>query len=132
MKKSGLGAAGEEFAAKYLTENGYKIACRNFSSRFGEIDIIAEKTEVSPADDLVEYLCFIEVKTRTDGQMTSGFEAVSYEKQKRVIKTAEFYITQNKRKIESRKLQPRFDCAEVRVSVDGTIYELEYIANAFC
>ena len=33
---------GEEIASEILVKNGYTIIDRNFSSRFGEIDIVAE------------------------------------------------------------------------------------------
>jgi putative endonuclease len=42
IRKS-IGADGEEKAAAYLQEKGYKIISRNVTSRVGEIDIVAEK-----------------------------------------------------------------------------------------
>ena len=38
---SKMGAIGEEYASKYLVENGYTIVLRNFKCKIGEIDIIA-------------------------------------------------------------------------------------------
>ena len=40
-----LGAWGEEKAARFLTERGYTVLERNFHSRYGEIDLIAEDGE---------------------------------------------------------------------------------------
>ena len=42
MKTAGLGVTGENIASNYLEDKGYVIHKRNFNSRFGEIDIIAE------------------------------------------------------------------------------------------
>ncbi|MFH0920261.1 MAG: YraN family protein [Fibrobacterota bacterium] len=50
-----LGKGGEERAARYLVEKGYRLLERNYTLRHGEIDIIAN----DPAGTLV----FVEVKT---------------------------------------------------------------------
>ena len=47
------GDAGEDLATQFLVQERYRILCRNFRCRHGEIDIIAESDG---------YLCFIEVK----------------------------------------------------------------------
>ena len=49
-----LGQTGESAAARYLQLHGYKILEKNFRSRFGEIDIVAQKNET---------VVFVEVKT---------------------------------------------------------------------
>ena len=56
MDTKALGQEGEEIAARYLLGNGYKILGRNFRTKIGEIDIIAEKDKI---------ICFVEVKTGT-------------------------------------------------------------------
>ena len=53
-----LGIHGEIIASRYLREHGYYILNANYSCRLGEIDLIA-------ADK--KHICFVEVKTRTDG-----------------------------------------------------------------
>lgn len=81
------GSAGEEVAVKLLALNGYSVIERNFRTRTGEIDIIAKDGE---------YLCFIEVKKRTD--TVSGYpeEAVTPYKIKQIQKTALFYLSKNR------------------------------------
>ena len=37
------GKEGEDIACKFLKKRGYKILTRNFRTKMGEIDIIAEK-----------------------------------------------------------------------------------------
>jgi len=49
------GAWGEDYAAVYLRRHGYRILTRNYSCRFGEIDIIASDQH---------YVVFVEVKLR--------------------------------------------------------------------
>ena len=83
MKTTELGKIGEEFAANLLELQGYRILERNFRCRTGEIDLIAEKDgEIS----------FVEVKTRRSARFGRPAEAVSTEKQRRMRKTAEFYL----------------------------------------
>ena len=114
------GAEGEKRVANFLRQHGYKIIKRNYQCRFGEIDIIAEKSE---------YIVFVEVKTRKENSMVSGAAAVDFHKQNRIMSTSNDFIV----KTES-ELQPRFDVAEVIVSkkADGSdSYSLNYIKNAF-
>lgn len=120
-KPKGLGGKGEDLALEFLTDNGFIILERNFSSRFGEIDIIAKEEN---------YLCFIEVKTRTkDKNIASGFEAIGISKQRKILKTAEYFMVTHKRLLEEDKLQPRFDCLEVNIT--DTSADFELIKNAF-
>jgi len=81
-----LGQSGEELAAKYLELNGYAIIARNYRCRIGEIDIIAHKNEV---------LTFIEVKTRLTTITGYPAEAVTFTKQQKIRRTAQYYLLQN-------------------------------------
>ena len=111
-----IGAAGEDFAAQYLRERGYKIICRNYHESAGEIDIIAEKNG---------FTVFAEVKTRKQNSMCSGLEAVNLSKQKKIIKTALMYIMKN-----NINLQPRFDVIEIYTGTKDE-FKVNHIRNAF-
>lgn len=65
-----LGKIGEELAAKYLTQNKYKIIQRNFRCKLGKIDIIAY-------DLKNKELVFFEVKTRSNFKYGRPSEAVT-------------------------------------------------------
>jgi len=78
-----IGKIGEEKAIVFLKNNGYKILDKNFRTRFGEIDIIAEEK-----NDIV----FIEVKTRTNYSFGVPQLAVDIKKQKKITKAALHYI----------------------------------------
>jgi len=120
-KPQGLGGKGEDIATKYLTDIGFVILTRNFRSRFGEIDIIAK-------DD--KYLCFIEVKTRTESKnYATGFESITVDKQRKIYKTAEYFILKNPKLVEHDNLQPRFDCIEINILDDSA--DITFVKNAF-
>lgn len=76
------GKLAEDFASKFLVQNGYKIIERNFRSKFGEIDIIAVKGD---------YLVFVEVKARWSLKFGKPEEAVTSSKLWKIGKTGEYY-----------------------------------------
>lgn len=115
------GKKGEDMVASFLRKKGCTIIKRNYSCRFGEIDIIAQKGEL---------LLFVEVKTRKENSLVSPREAVDSYKQHRMTLAAEDYMV----KAEADTLQPRFDVAEVTVFTkpdNSQGYNLNYIKNAF-
>lgn len=112
------GKIGEEYAAEFLVNKGYQIVKRNYHSRFGEIDIIAENNA---------YIVFAEVKTRDEHFLVSPLEAVTKGKQRKIVKTALLYLQQY-----PTQLQPRFDVIAVTTcESDFAIKSIEHIENAF-
>lgn len=110
------GDIGEDFAVKYFEKRGYRILERNYHSRYGEIDIIAQ-------DD--QFIVFVEVKARKSFSRVSPAEAVDYGKQKKICLTAMKYITETEC-----ELQPRFDVFELWLN-EGRIYKFNHIEYAF-
>jgi putative endonuclease len=111
-----LGAFGEQEAARYLRSKGYKIMTANFKTYVGEIDIIAETKD---------NICFVEVKTRTEGAMLPPSSAVNSHKEKNIEGSALIYI--NRYKV---KKQPRYDIIEIIVS-ENKVLSLNHIEGAF-
>ena len=118
MKTRERGAWGEERAARYLKKKQYRIIARNYTSRFGEIDLIARDKDT---------VVFVEVKTRAGSAYGRPGEAVDHAKQKKMIKTAMTYIQQNK--LDERDVGYRFDIVEILYTDTG--YRVEHIENAF-
>lgn len=114
MRKSNYGFHAETFVCDYLETQGYQIMKRNYRADGGEADIIAA---------LGGYICFVEIKFRTNG--SSLETAIDRKKQKRIIKSAEQFMRKT-----GCGLQPRFDAAFVS-SYNGEDMSLEYILNAF-
>ena len=112
-----LGEFGERVAAAHLEAKGYRIRERNFRSREGEIDIIAEHGGV---------LVFVEVRTRRGASRGTAAESVTARKAAHLVAAAQAYA------------QARADCpAEQRIDViavelapDGRLLSLEHIEGA--
>lgn len=118
MNTKSIGYAGEKYAAKYLSNSGYKIVERNYKSRFFEIDIIAYDGEC---------ICFVEVKTRSREDYGLPCEAVDYKKKQKIIKGALHYVTTNN--IDA---PIRFDVAEVYLNSGiFSSKRINIIKNAF-
>lgn len=78
-----LGRSGEKIASDFLKSNGYKILSKNYRSKLGEIDIIAQDRKV---------ICFIEVKTRASDKFGLPSEAVIGPKQRQISRVALAYL----------------------------------------
>ncbi len=85
MERKDIGVLGEELAVKVLKKNKYKILDRNYHSRFGEIDIIAQDKE---------YICFVEVRLKKRNAVVSPSESINYKKIERIKKTALIYLSE--------------------------------------
>ena len=114
-----LGRWGEEQAAAYLRRKGWKIIGMNYSTRFGEIDVIAENRR---------YVAFVEVKLRKSDRFAAAREFVTEAKQNRVRLAAESWLAGN-----DTKKQPRFDVIEVYAPQgrDTSKPIIEHYENAF-
>ena len=82
-KRDALGDRGENVAARYLRNQGYRIIERNVRSEAGEIDIVARDGRV---------LVFVEVKTRAYDDPTPE-DAVNADKQRRLTRAAKAFLT---------------------------------------
>lgn len=110
-----LGKAGEDAAAAYLEEHGYRILHRNWHKNHLELDIVAQK------DGL---LVVVEVKTRTDNRYIEPQEAVNWQKIRRIVVAADAYI-----KHFDIDNPVRFDILTV-VGQQGA-FQIEHIEDAF-
>jgi putative endonuclease len=112
----GVGQQGEDVAVDALRRAGYEIVERNFRTPIGEIDIVAREAGV---------LCFVEVKWRRDPTMGHPAESVTPEKQRRLARTAEWYLARHRQFGAA----ARFDVVAI-LEDDGTP-TIEIIRNAF-
>ncbi len=111
-----LGRHGEIIASRYLRYHGYDIVSAHYNCRLGEIDIVAEDKK---------YVCFVEVKTRSENMKYTPAEAVDYFKRNKIIATSQLYL----KEYPSNK-QPRFDIIEVYFENNEPV-RLNHIEGAF-
>ena len=111
------GAQWEKTAESYLRGQGLKLLQRNFSSRFGEIDLIMEENDT---------VVFIEVKYRKSSHHGSGAEAVTYHKQNRISRTAGWYLMMNSHRAEQ---NCRFDV--ISIDPQKSDQSISWIRDAF-
>jgi len=97
-----IGEKGEQIAADFLIKNGYQLLKRNYSCRFGEMDIIAT---------IAEYLVFCEVKTRQGEGKIHPTSAITKKKIKKLRQIGLYYIEKNK----ITRIQPRFDVISIQL-----------------
>lgn len=76
MRRKPLGVRGENFAARFLRAQGYRILDRNVQLGKYEIDIIAQDGDT---------IAFVEVKTRETADPVKPEENVDREKERGVI-----------------------------------------------
>lgn len=103
-------------AEKFLRKNKYKLVQANYTTRFGEIDLIVKNKK---------YICFVEVKQRDINAFATPAEYVNYQKQQRLITTAQLYLAQN-----ATELQPRFDVVEIYTD-NKKVISIKHLENAF-
>lgn len=110
------GCFGELLATKYLIDQKYYILHRGYTTKIGEIDIIAQEKDV---------VIFIEVKTRTNDLFGLPREAITNKKKLTIKKIAMQYIV----KRNMHNFDIRFDAIEVILSKNN--HNIEHIKNAF-
>ncbi len=104
-----VGAAFEERAEKLLLEEGYSITARNFRTRYGEIDRIAQR------DDL---LVFVEVKMRRSDAYGGAAEAVDDRKGRQLYRMAEQFLMEHP-ELQDRDM--RFDVVAIDIDASGRV-----------
>jgi len=116
-RRRDLGAFGERVAAAHLEAKGYRIRDRNFRTREGEVDIIAEHAST---------LVFVEVRTRRGDALGSPAESVTATKAAHILAAAQAYV----QALKGWAGDQRIDVIAVSLAPDGRVLSLEHIEGA--
>lgn len=117
MAPRGLGAWGEDTAARFLADKGYRILDRNWYAPHGELDLVAQQGET---------LVFVEVKARRRHDFGSPEEAITPAKQRKLRKTAWAYLQEH----DLTEVDFRFDVVAIDQGPSGNVARLEHYVNA--
>ncbi|WP_420554973.1 YraN family protein [Neptuniibacter marinus] len=104
MDRNKTGKDAEKLAEKYLHTQKLKLLSRNFSCRFGEIDLIMQDGQT---------IVFIEVRYRNTKKYGGAAASVTPIKQAKIVKAAQLYLSQ----------QPRLANKECRFDVIAFEYD---------
>jgi putative endonuclease len=117
-KPRSLGRQGEDFAAAYLEGQGLRILKRNFRTREGEIDVVAQAGEE---------IVFVEVKTRRSGGAGSPLEAMDDAKCQQLRRMAEIFLAGG----DLPDSPVRFDVMAIQFDHERGRWKVSWIKRAF-
>ncbi len=110
------GRTGEQVAASFLSDRGYRVLARNQRTPLGELDLVCS----SSAEIVV-----VEVKARSGDEFGTGLEAIGPRKARRLRAAAMWWLSE-------RGLLPcrlRFDAVVVALDVWGLPCRLEHVKD---
>lgn len=106
---------GENLARQYLEAKGLQFVMKNYLCKMGEIDLIM-------LDKIT--LVFVEVRVRNTKLHGDPLESITYQKQRKVRKTAERYLQQT-----NHQGNARIDAIGIDTSTNPP--SINWVANAF-
>jgi putative endonuclease len=114
------GKHAEDLATNALREKGYAIIERNFSNRFGEIDIIAKDKET---------LVFVEVKAKIGENFGHPEEMINKKKLSKIRHMADIYLCRG----EASLARPlcRIDVIAIVLNPDSSLSRLSHYENVY-
>lgn len=112
-----IGIEGEQSAEMHLCKQGFVLIARNYRCSSGEIDLIMQDKDT---------LVFVEVKRRKTMTYGSPLEAISLNKQQKIISAAQQYMLTNHVHPQQKI---RFDAVGIIKNKD--IEHIQWIPNAF-
>lgn len=120
-----VGAAAEDWAARWLESQGARVVLRNFRRRRGELDLVIEHGGV---------LAIVEVRLRTSTQYGGAAASVGPRKQRRLVLAAQQLLQSRP---DLARWPVRFDVLAMRRSTANVQapaaepYAIEWIRHAF-
>lgn len=112
-----IGQAAEDIAYDYLQKQGLQLVDRNYRCRMGEIDLIMQEGNVR---------VFVEVRARKNNLFGGSLASVTYSKQTKLRRAANFYLQQN---FFTENTPCRFDVVAITSPAINPL--IEWVKNAF-
>jgi putative endonuclease len=118
LRRRRTGETGEQIAARFLFRKGFRLLEHNYRCEVGEIDLIAEDRGT---------VVFVEVKTRKSLASGAPEEAVDRDKQRKIIRAANWYLQPWSRWPQ----RIRFDVVGVELDDNDRVTALRHTPGAF-
>jgi len=116
--RKNLGDSGERVAALFLEQHGYRILTRNFRTRLGEMDLIAQDADG---------LAFIEVRTRRGTAAGAPEESLTPRKRVRLFVVAQQFLQEHP---EYAECPWRIDLVAIELNRAGRLTRIDVIKGA--
>lgn len=116
--RKNLGDSGERVASMFLVQRGYKILARNFRTRVGEMDLIAEDADG---------LAFVEVRTRRGDAVGAPEESLTPRKRTRLLMVAQEFLQAHE---EYADRAWRIDLVAIELDRAGRVARMDVIKGA--
>ena len=115
-----IGRTVEQYALNYLNKAGLSLVVKNWSCRFGEIDLIM----LEPTTDTV---VFVEVRYRKNNHFGGALDSIDQHKRNKLITTAEHFLNEYPQWLEH---SCRFDVITAHPD-NPQVFTLDWIKDAF-
>ena len=124
MDNRSIGIRGEDLAAAYLEQQGYRILARQYRFERAEVDLVCFEPAARPEEG--GEIVFVEVKTRRGLGFGRPEEAVTPEKQRHLIRAAQAYLYEH----HLQRARCRFDVIAIVLHKDRSP-EITHFKDAF-
>ena len=116
-ERKAIGLLGEELALAHLVANGLRLVTRNYRCKLGEIDLVMLDGET---------LVHVEVRCRASNEYGGAAASITWQKQRKLVKTAEHLLMKNP---ALRRHRARFDV--IAITTQNVTPQIEWIKSAF-
>ena len=117
-----IGDTTEQAALTFLVAQGLTLLETNYYSRYGEIDIVMADGKI---------VVFIEVRYRKSNAYGGGATSITPNKQKKIIKTANYYLQRHQANVECRFDVVDMSPAKLGATKNNQPFNFNWIKNAF-
>lgn len=111
------GKQAEDLACHYLNQQGLSLLERNYTTRFGEIDLVMRDRDTT---------VFVEVRYRKRSDVVDPLSSIDLRKQHKLIRTARAYLQQQRNLTDA---PARFDV--IAITERESQHQIQWIKNAF-
>ena len=111
-----IGKLGEDLASTYLQKQGFTLIDRNFTTHWGELDIVAHKDRK---------IYFVEVRTKIGGSKGKPYESITYRKLQNLKRSINLYLL--KKDYKTYKLC--LSVISIQLNADKSVDTIKFFEN---